>query len=129
MERIALQKLLDWNNNKRKKPLIVWGARQVGKTYLVQELFAKTYYKNSYIYVDFKKEDEIREFCTVTANAEKIIEYISLRKGKQINEKTLLIFDEIQECPNIISSLKYFCQDYREIPVIATGSMVRIKLQ
>ncbi|MGN1162032.1 MAG: ATP-binding protein, partial [Candidatus Fimenecus sp.] len=56
-------------------------------------------------------------------------EYISLRKGKQINEKTLLIFDEIQECPNIISSLKYFCQDYREIPVIATGSMVRIKLQ
>lgn len=129
MERIALQKLLDWNNNKRKKPLIVWGARQVGKTYLVQELFAKTYYKSSYIYVDFKKEDEIREFCAVTANAEKIIEYISLRKGKQINEKTLLIFDEIQECPNIISSLKYFCQDYREIPVIATGSMVRIKLQ
>ena len=64
-----------------------------------------------------------------TANAEKIIEDISLLRGKQINEKTLLIFDEIQECPNIISSLKYFCQDFREIPVIATGSMVRIKLQ
>lgn len=76
-----------------------------------------------------QKEDEIREFCSKTANAEKIIEYISLRKGKQISEKTLLIFDEIQECPNIISSLKYFCQDFREIPVIATGSMVRIKLQ
>ena len=129
MERIALQKIIDWNNNKRKKPLIVWGARQVGKTYLVQELFAKTHYKNSYIYVDCKKEDEIREFCSKTANAEKIIEYISLRKGRQINEKTLLIFDEVQECPNIISSLKYFCQDFREIPVIATGSMVRIKLQ
>ena len=129
MERIALQKLIDWNNNKRKKPLIVWGARQVGKTYLVEELFAKTYYKNNYIYVDCKKEDEIREFCSKTANAEKIIEYISLRKGKQITQKTLLIFDEVQECPNIISSLKYFCQDYREIPVIATGSMVRIKLQ
>lgn len=129
MERIALQKLIAWNNNKRKKPLVVWGARQVGKTYLVEELFAKTYYKNNYIYVDCKKEDEIREFCSKTANAEKIIEYISLRKGKQINEKTLLIFDEVQECPNIISSLKYFCQDYREIPVIATGSMVRIKLQ
>ena len=109
MERIALQKLIDWNNNKRKKPLIVWGARQVGKTYLVEELFAKKYYKNNYIYVDCKKEDEIREFCSKTANAEKIIEYISLRKGKQINEKTLLIFDEVQECPNIISSLKYFC--------------------
>ena len=129
MERIALQKLIDWNNSKRKKPLIIWGARQVGKTYLVEELFAKKYYKNNYIYIDCKKEDEIRNFCSETANAEKIIEYISLRKGKQISEKTLLIFDEVQECPNIISSLKYFCQDFREIPVIATGSMVRIKLQ
>ena len=97
MERIALKKLVDWNNNKRKKPLIIWGARQVGKTYLVEELFAKKYYKNSYIYVDCKKEDEIREFCSKTANAEKIIEYISLRKGKQIDKKTLLIFDEVQE--------------------------------
>ena len=129
MERMAMQKLIDWNNNKRKKPLIIWGARQVGKTYLVEELFAKKYYKNSYIYIDCKKEDEIREFCSETANAEKIIEYISLRKGKQINERTLLIFDEVQECPNIISSLKYFCQDFREVPVIVTGSMVRIKLQ
>lgn len=129
MERIALQKLIDWNNSKRKKPLIVWGARQVGKTYLVKEIFAEIYYKNNYVYVDCKKEDEIREFCSQTANAEKIIEYISLRKGKQINKKTLLIFDEVQECPNIISSLKYFCQDFREIPIIVTGSMVRIKLQ
>lgn len=129
MERIALQKLIDWNNNKRRKPLIVWGARQVGKTYLVQDIFAETYYKDNYIYVDCKKEDEVREFCSKTANAAKIIEYISLRKGKRINENTLLIFDEVQECPNIISSLKYFCQDFREIPVIATGSMVRIKLQ
>ena len=129
MERIALQNLIDWNNNERKKPLIVWGARQVGKTYLVKDIFAETYYKNHYIYIDCKIEDEIRTFCSGTANATKIIEYISLRKGKQINEKTLLIFDEVQECPNIISSLKYFCQDYRQIPVIATGSMVRIKLQ
>lgn len=129
MERIALQELINWNDNKRKKPLIVWGARQVGKTYLVEEIFAKTYYKNSYIYIDVKKEDEICEFCSETANAEKIIEYISLRKGKQITKDTLLIFDEVQECPNIISALKYFCQDFREIPVIATGSMVRIKLQ
>lgn len=129
MERLALKKLIDWNENKRKKPLIVWGARQVGKTYLVLELFAENYYKNKYIYIDCKKEDEIRKFCTETANAEKIIEYISLLKGKKIDEKTLLIFDEVQECPNIISSLKYFCQDFRSIPVIATGSMVRIKLQ
>ena len=107
MERIALQTLVNWNNNKRKKPLIVWGARQVGKTYLVLELFAKKFYKNNYIYIDCKIEDEVRDFCSTTANAGKIIEYISLRFGKQINENTLLIFDEIQECPNIISSLKY----------------------
>lgn len=129
MERNALQNLIEWNDNKRKKPLIVWGARQVGKTYLVKELFAETYYKDSYIYVDCKKEDDIREFCAGTANAEKIIEYVSLFFGKQITDKTLLIFDEVQECPNIISSLKYFCQDFRQIPVIATGSMVRIKIQ
>lgn len=129
MKRSVLQNLIDWNKNQKRKPLIVWGARQVGKTYLVKNIFAETYYKNNYVYIDCKIEDEIREFCSKTANAEKIIEYISLRKDKQISEKTLLIFDEVQECPNIISSLKYFCQDFQNIPVIATGSMVRIKLQ
>lgn len=129
MKRNATKKLIDWNNNKRKKPLIVWGARQVGKTYLIKDIFAETYYKDNYIYIDCKIEDEISDFCSKTANAEKIIEYISLLKGKQITENTLLIFDEVQECPNIVSSLKYFCQDYRNIPVIATGSMVRIKIQ
>lgn len=129
MERNALQKLIEWNNNKRKKPLIVWGARQVGKTYLIKDIFAERYYKKSYIYIDCKIEDEIRTFCSKTANSEKIIEYISLHKGIKISENTLLIFDEVQECPNIISALKYFCQNYRHIPVIATGSMVRIKIQ
>lgn len=129
MKRSALYDLIKWNDNENRKPLIVWGARQVGKTYLVKNLFAESEYKDSYIYIDCKIEDEVREFCSKTANASKIIEYISLLKGRRINEKTLLIFDEVQECPNIISSLKYFCQDFREIPVIATGSMVRIKIQ
>lgn len=129
MERNATQKLLEWHKNSRRKPLIVWGARQVGKTYLVKDIFAETYYKDNYIYIDCKIEDEIREYCFNTANAGKIIEYISLLKGKQITEQTLLIFDEVQECPNIVSSLKYFCQDFPNIPVIATGSMVRIKIQ
>jgi hypothetical protein len=129
MERIAAQKLIEWNHKKQRKPLIVWGARQVGKTYLIKDIFAETYYKNQYIYIDCKIEDEIRTFCGKTANAAKIIEYISLLKGRQINESTLLIFDEVQECPNLISSLKYFCQDFPDIPVIATGSMVRIKIQ
>lgn len=129
MERTAIEKLVKWNESKRRKPLIVWGARQVGKTYLIKDIFAKKHYKNNFLYIDFKIEDEINEFCSKTANAEKIIEYISLLKGKPITEKTLLIFDEVQECPNVVSALKYFCQDFREIPVIATGSMVRIKLQ
>ncbi len=129
MERNALQNLIDWNENRRKKPLIVWGARQVGKTYLIKDIFAENYYPDSYIYIDCKIEDQISEFCSKTANPEKIIEYISLSKGKKVTENTLLIFDEVQECPNIISALKYFCQDFRQIPVIATGSMVRIKIQ
>ena len=129
MDRLALNDLIEWNNNKFRKPLIVWGARQVGKTYLILELFAKQCYPGNYLYIDFKYEDEIRDFCFETANAQKIIEFISLQKDIDINENTLLIFDEVQECPNIISALKYFCQNYREIPVIATGSMVRVKLQ
>lgn len=129
MERNATQKLIEWNHSKRRKPLIVWGARQVGKTYLIKDIFAETYYADNYIYIDCKIEDEISAFCSRTANAGKIIEYISLFKGKQITENTLLIFDEVQECPNIISSLKYFEQDFRQIPVIVTGSMVRIKIQ
>jgi hypothetical protein len=129
MERNATQKLIEWNSKKQRKPLIVWGARQVGKTYLIKDIFAETYYKDNYIYIDCKIEDEIRDFCSKTANAGKIIEYISLLKGRQINENILLIFDEVQECPNLVSSLKYFCQDFRHIPVIATGSMVRIKIQ
>lgn len=129
MKRNALQELIDWNHNKRRKPLIVWGARQVGKTYLVKDIFAETYYKDNYIYIDCKIEDAVRVFCSETSNAKKILEYLSLWKGRKIDENTLLIFDEVQECPNVISALKYFCQDFRQIPVIATGSMVRIKLQ
>ncbi len=129
MERNAVWQLLEWNNNPKRKPLIVWGARQVGKTYLIKDIFAARYYRDHYIYIDCKIENEICDFCEKTADAAKIIEYISLRKGKRIDENTLLIFDEVQECPNLISALKYFCQDFRQIPVIATGSMVRIKLQ
>lgn len=129
MERFALHELIEWNNDSQRKPLIVWGARQVGKTYLIRDIFAKSFYPDHYLYMDLKIEDEIREFCHMTANPRKIIEYISLRFGMEINEHTLLIFDEIQECPNLLSSMKYFCQDYPSVPVIVTGSMVRIKLQ
>lgn len=61
MERIVAQKLMEWNRSKRRKPLIVWGARQVGKTYLVRDIFAETCYKDSYIYIDCKVEDFLSE--------------------------------------------------------------------
>ena len=129
MYRNALDELLIWKDNPNKKPLIVWGARQVGKTYLVKTIFAEAYYKKRYIYVDFKVHDDVRAFCQTTANAKKIIDFLELWSNQTISDQTLLIFDEVQECPNVISALKYFCQDAREIPVIATGSMVRIKIQ
>ena len=67
MERLATRKRIDWNESTNGKPLIIWGARQVGKTYLVKDIFADKYYKDNCIYVDCKKEDEILEFCFSTA--------------------------------------------------------------
>ncbi|MBQ6165614.1 MAG: ATP-binding protein [Clostridia bacterium] len=129
MYRKAVENLKKWNSNPRRKPMIVWGARQVGKTYLLKDIFAETYYKNTYLYIDFRVEDDIRDYCEKHVSAKEITEFISAVKNQRINEKTLLIFDEIQECPGIITALKYFCQDMPQIPVLATGSMVRIKLQ
>ena len=87
MERNATKKLIEWNDNKRKKPLIVWGARQVGKTYLAKDIFAETYYKDRYIYIDCKIEDEINDFCSKTANAEKIIEDLLEKSNNRMNVK------------------------------------------
>ena len=129
MYRNAIRNLETWNSNPRKKPMIVWGARQVGKTYLVRDIFAETYYRDRYLYIDLRVENDIRDYCDSHVSAKEIVEFISAVKNRRINKDTLLIFDEIQECPGIITALKYFCQDLREIPVIATGSMVRIRLQ
>ncbi len=129
MYRNAIEELNKWNRDRRRKPMIVWGARQVGKTYLLKDIFAETCYRDSYLYIDFRLEDDVRDYCNEHVSAKEIVEFIAAVKNKRIDENTLLIFDEIQECPGIITALKYFCQDMREIPVIATGSMVRIKLQ
>lgn len=90
MERLALNDLICWNKSANRKPLIVWGARKTGKSYLIKELFAKTFYKNKFIYIDFKIEDEIREFCFQTAkrNSQKRIKQpisFSCRKNRSIN--------------------------------------------
>lgn len=129
MERIKLNELKEWYSSKRRKPLVVWGARQVGKTYLVKTLFAQREFKNNFVYIDLKKDDEARAFFSTTSNAEKYLNYIEARYGKKISEKVPLIFDEVQQCHQVLSSLKYFKQDFPHLPVIATGSMVRLSIK
>ncbi len=128
LERLAMQDLIRWQKNPRRKPLMVWGARQAGKTFLIRDQFAETYFPGQYVYVDFRLERSIRDYCMETVDPKEILRFISVEKNIPITHETLIIFDEIQECPSIITSLKYFCQNAREYPVIATGSMVRIQL-
>lgn len=129
MKRKYIDNLIEWNNNTNRKPLIVWGARQVGKTYLIKELFTKEYYPNSYIYIDCLKDENFTNYCFQHTNVDDVISYLELAHNMIIDKNTLLIFDEVQECLPLITMLKYFCQDHREIPVIATGSMVRVKIK
>ena len=129
MERRSLKDLVEWNESINRKPLIVWGARQVGKTYLIKDIFAERYYHGKYIYIDCAQESEFCRYCETHNKASEIIEYLSLYKGVTIDSSTLLIFDEVQECLPVITLLKYMCQDYHEIPIIATGSMVRIRIK
>ncbi len=128
MERIKLQELKKWYTKKRRKPLVVWGARQVGKTYLVKDLFAEKEFKD-FVYIDLKKDSEARAFFSTTSDAGKYLSYIEARYGKKISETLPLIFDEVQQCHQVLSALKYFKQDYPQLPVIATGSMVRLSIR
>lgn len=129
MERRYLKNLLKWKDDPYRKPLLVWGARQVGKTYLIRDIFAERCYRNRSVYIDCRTDQEFCNYCEEHTNAEEILNYISLRKGMDLDRNTLLIIDEAQECPTIITAMKYFCQDHREIPIIVTGSMVRIRIK
>lgn len=136
MERLALASLIEWNNQNRRKPLMVYGARQVGKTFLIRNIFADTYYKDRYIYINLKFDNDIRDFINgvgdyhhPTSNAQEIMDHIALRKNRLIDDQTLLIFDEIQEALPAITSLKDFKENHSSIPVIASGSLIRIKLK
>lgn len=135
MERLALNNLIEWDKNPRRKPLMVYGARQVGKTYLIRELFAKRFYPKKTLYINFKFDDDMRNFVngegnynTSTCSAAKIIDHLSLRENREIDGETLLVFDEIQEALPAITSLKDFKENFPDIRVIASGSLVRIKM-
>ena len=129
LDRRYLKDLVNWMNRDRRKPLMVWGARQVGKTYLVKDIFAERFYKDRYVYIDCRVENDFCRYCEKNTNPKDILNYISLDKGLTIGPDTLLIFDEAQECLPIVTLMKYFCQDYGEIPIIVTGSMVRIRIK
>jgi predicted AAA+ superfamily ATPase len=123
MYRKMMDELVAWKGSSRRKPLILKGARQVGKTWLMKE-FAKNSYEDS-VYISFDKDEDIKKVFAETKNPKLIFERLALLLGKAIlPERTLIILDEIQECPNALGSLKYFNEEANEYHIIAAGSLL-----
>lgn len=127
MERFIMNKLVNWKNSSNRKPLILKGARQVGKTYILKE-FGRKYYEDV-AYFNFDHDNGLSELFLNTKDPKRIIEQLTLVNGKKINPTTtLLIFDEIQECPNALNALKYFCEETPEYHIVCAGSLLGIRL-
>lgn len=123
MKRDAIENLKKWKFDNDRKPLVMRGARQVGKTWLMKE-FGRTEYDN-YVYFNFDEEDELKSIFEVNKNPQRIIELLSLIANQKIQpQKTLILFDEVQECPEALNSLKYFKEKANEYHVIAAGSLL-----
>ena len=124
MYRNQIEKLIKWKKNKNKKPLIIRGARQVGKTWLMRE-FGEKNYKN-FAYINFDRNTRMEQLFSGDMNIERIIQGLKLESGVNINANdTLIIFDEIQEVPNALTSLKYFYENVPEYNIVAAGSLLR----
>ena len=127
MKRFILNDLIKWKNSKYRKPLILKGVRQVGKTWILKE-FGKLYYENI-AYFNFDENIEYREFFEKTKDVNRILQNLMFISGEKIEpEKTLIIFDEIQDCPNVINSLKYFYENAPEYHIACAGSLLGIAL-
>ena len=126
MKRYAVKKLIDWKNSQDRKPLIIRGARQAGKTWLMKE-FGKTEYKKT-IYINFENNNLMHEHFSKDLNTKRIIEGLELEYSKIDPENTLIILDEIQECPKAITSLKYFYENNPEYHITAAGSLLGVSL-
>ncbi len=123
MERRAIQTLINWKKSEDRKPMVLRGARQVGKTWIMKE-FGQKYYK-SYVYFNFDEEEELKSVFEVNKNPHRIIELLSMIVGEKIlPEETVIIFDEIQECPEALNTLKYFKEKAGEYHVVAAGSLL-----
>ncbi|HEY5585018.1 MAG TPA: ATP-binding protein [Ruminiclostridium sp.] len=127
MERLILNDLLIWKESKYRKPLILKGVRQVGKTWILKE-FGKRYY-NNIAYFNFEEHEEYKQFFETTKDINRILQNLMLVSGQKVKPKeTLIIFDEIQECQNAINSLKYFYENANEYHVACAGSLLGIAL-
>lgn len=127
MERFAMEQLKKWNSRKNRKPLILKGARQVGKTWLMKE-FGRTHFKYT-AYVNFDNNKNMANVFEGDYDIARILMAINIETGVKIHPgETLIIFDEIQECPKAIASLKYFCEEAPEYAVIAAGSLLGVAI-
>ena len=123
MKRQAIQDLMKWKSDEERKPLVLRGARQVGKTWLMKE-FGRCCYEN-FVYFNFDEEEELKSIFEINKNPQRIIELLSMICGEKILPgETLIIFDEIQECPDALNALKYFKEKANEYHVIAAGSLL-----
>lgn len=127
MERIAMQALKSWKNKPERKPLIIRGARQVGKTWLMREFGRNEYTQTAY--VNFESSKLLKSLFVDNFDIQRIITALQIETGVQINaENTLIIFDEIQEAEGAITSLKYFCENAPQYQLIAAGSLLGVAL-
>lgn len=123
MKRNALESLIRWKSSEDRKPMVLKGARQVGKTWLMKEFGRSAY--DSFVYFNFDEEEELKSIFEANKNPQRIVELLSLIAGEKIlPEKTLIIFDEIQECPPALNTLKYFKEKANDYHVIAAGSLL-----
>lgn len=127
MYRIAIEKLYKWKKSKRRKPLIIEGARQVGKTWLMKE-FGKQAYADT-VYINFDSNSRMADLFSADLDTDRLIMGLELYAGRKINpENTLLIFDEVQEVPRALASLKYFYENAPQYHIVCAGSLLGIAL-
>lgn len=129
MERKYLKDLINWKNDDDRKPLLVLGARQVGKSYLIEELFAKKFYADNYLRIDCSDDPEFVKYVHANDSLNNVLDYINIHYDFEPAKDKLLIIDEVQECLPLLKMMKHFCEKRRDIPLIVTGSLVRIKIK
>jgi predicted AAA+ superfamily ATPase len=128
MYRDILNDLKQWKDKTRRKPLLLTGVRQCGKTYIVEE-FAKNNFK-SYVYINFEETPAVSEIFNYDFDVKRILtEFERIYKTKIVPGETLVFFDEIQECPKAITSLKYFCENVKELHLVCAGSLLGVAIK